>query len=146
MADQSKSLESGLEYLRRLIAEWKQSPMAEAMNMRLIAADHGTATFEAFPSAKYYNPQQRMHGGYVATLLDSALGCAVQTVLPASTGYGTIELKVNYVRKLSAETGRILCHATVLHAGRRMQTAEAKVVDQTGKLYAHGSGSFLVYE
>ncbi|NJM30539.1 MAG: PaaI family thioesterase [Rhizobiales bacterium] len=145
MPDQTKSPESGLQYLRQLIAEWKQSPMAEALNMRLIAADQGTATFEAFPSAQFYNPQRRMHGGYVATLLDSALGCAVQTVLPADEGYGTVELKVNFVRKLTAETGRILCKATVLHAGSRMQTAEGKVMDEAGKLYAHGSGTFLVY-
>jgi uncharacterized protein (TIGR00369 family) len=134
-----------LDYLQRLIARNLRSPMAEAMNMRLIEASHGSATFEAFPSACFYNPQRRMHGGYVATLLDSALGCAVQSVLPANEGYGTIELKVNYVRKLTAETGRILCRATVLHAGRRMQTAEAKVTDEAGNLYAHGSGTFLVY-
>jgi uncharacterized protein (TIGR00369 family) len=145
MNDNPKTPESGLDYLRRLIDGTERSPMAEAMNMRLIAVDHGTATFEAFPSAKFYNPQQRMHGGYVATLLDSALGCAVQTMHPADEGYGTIELKVNYVRKLKAETGRILCKATVLHAGSRMQTAEAKVTDEAGKLYAHGSGTFLVY-
>eukprot|EP01034_Spumella_vulgaris_P016723 gene16723-21339_t len=119
--------------------------MAETMNMRLIAAEEGTATFEAFPSPKFYNPQMRIHGGYAATLLDSALGCAVQTRLPAGIGYGTIELKVNYVRKLHADVGRLLCIGTVLHAGRTMFTAEAKLVDEQGKLYAHGSGTFLVY-
>lgn len=136
---------SGIDVLRQRIADWKGSPMSEAMGMKLIAVEEGKATFEAIPSAQFYNPQGRMHGGYAAALLDSALGCAVQTKLPADTGYGTIELKVNYVRKMTAETGRILCHASVLHAGRRMFTAEAKVVDEAGKLYAHGSGTFLVY-
>jgi len=115
------------------------------MNMRLVAVADGSATFEAVPTSKYYNPQNRVHGGYAATLIDSALGCAVQTKLPAKIGYGTIELKVNYVRKIDADVGRLLCTGTVIHAGRTMFTAEAKVVDDSGKLYAHGSGTFLVY-
>jgi uncharacterized protein (TIGR00369 family) len=136
---------SGLDYLRKLIDDWHGSPMAETMNMRLIAAAEGSATFEAFPSPKYYNPQQRVHGGYAAALIDSALGCAVQSKLSAGIGYGTIELKVNYVRKIDASVGRLLCVGNVLHAGRTMFTAEAKVTGEDGKLYAHGSGTFLVY-
>lgn len=136
---------SGLEYLRDLISHWHGSPMAQTMNMRLIAADDGTATFEAHPDERYHNPQQRVHGGYAATLIDSALGCAVQTKLPASTGYGTIELKVNYVRKIDGSSGRLVCTGTVIHSGRTLFTAEAKVLDANGKLCAHGSGTFLVY-
>ena len=136
---------SGLDYLRQRIKDWHGSAMAETMNMRLIAVEDGSATFEGFPSPRYYNPQMRLHGGYAATLIDSATGCAVQTKLPAGVGYGTIELKVNYVRKIDAETGRLLCTGTVIHAGRTMFTADAKVVDENGKLYAHGSGTFLVY-
>ena len=136
---------SGLDYLRQRIKDWHGSAMAETMNMRLIAVEDGSATFEGFPSPRYYNPQMRLHGGYAATLIDSATGCAVQTKLPAGAGYGTIELKVNYVRKIDAETGRLLCTGTVIHAGRTMFTADAKVVDENGKLYAHGSGTFLVY-
>ena len=127
------------------LAQWKASAMAETMEMRLIALGDGTATFEAAPSPKFCNPQMRVHGGYAATLIDSAMGCAVQTKLPANTGYGTIELKVNYVRKIDAATGRMLCTGNVLHAGRTMFTAEAKLTDEKGKLYAHGSGTFLVY-
>ena len=137
--------QSGLDYLKDQLRDWHGSAMAETMNIRLIAVGDGTATFEAFPSPRYYNPQQRLHGGYAATLIDSATGCAVQTKLPARTGYGTIELKVNYVRKIDASTGRLLCTGTVIHAGRTMFTAEAKIVDEAGKLYAHGSGTFLVY-
>ncbi len=136
---------SGLEYLKQRIDDWHGSPMAETMSMRLVAVTEGTATFEAHPSPKFYNPQQRIHGGYAATLIDSALGCAVQTKLAAGVGYGTIELKVNYVRKIDASVGRLLCTGIVIHAGRTMFTAEAKVVDENGKLYAHGSGTFLVY-
>jgi uncharacterized protein (TIGR00369 family) len=137
--------QSGLDYLRERLKDWHGSAMAETMNMRLIAVDDGSATFEAFPSPKYYNPQMRLHGGYAATLIDSATGCAVQTKLPAGVGYGTIELKVNYVRRIDAEVGRLLCTGTVIHAGRTMLTADAKLTDENGKLYAHGSGTFLVY-
>lgn len=144
-SDGQKQPLSGLDYLRERLVDWHGSAMAELMDMRLIAVDDGSATFEAFPSAKFYNPQMRVHGGYAATLLDSALGCAVQTKLPGGIGYGTVELKVNYVRKLDASAGRLLCTGNVIHAGRTMLTAEARVVDETGKLYAHGSGTFLVY-
>lgn len=137
--------QSGLEYLRQRIRDWHGSAMAETMNMRLIAVEDGSATFEAIPSPRYYNPQMRVHGGYAATLINSATGCAVQTKLAAGVGYGTIELKVNYVRKIVAETGRLTCTGTVIHAGRTMLTAEAKVFGDDGKLYAHGSGTFLVY-
>jgi uncharacterized protein (TIGR00369 family) len=140
-----ETAQSGLEYLQQHLKDWHGSPMAQTMNMRLLAVADGSATFEGNPSAQYYNPQSRLHGGYVATLIDSALGCAVQTKLPARAGYGTIELKVNYVRKIDADTGRLLCTGNVIHAGRTMLTADAKVIDEHGKLYAHGSGTFLVY-
>ena len=136
---------SGLDYLKQRIADWQGSAMADTMDMRLIAVEEGQATFEGFPSPRFYNPQMRLHGGYAATLIDSATGCAVQTMLPAGAGYGTIELKVNYVRKIDAETGRLLCTGTVIHTGRTMFTADARVVDENGKIYAHGSGTFLVY-
>jgi uncharacterized protein (TIGR00369 family) len=145
-ADPEKTAqESGLDYLRKRIVDWHGSAMADTMDMRLIAVDDGTATFEGIPSPKFYNPQMRMHGGYAATMIDSATGCAVQTKLPAGAGYGTIELKVNYVRKIDASTGRLLCTGTVIHAGRTMFTAEARLTDENGKLLAHGSGTFLVY-
>ncbi len=119
--------------------------MSNVIGLRLIDAADGMATIESFLSEKFYNPQERAHGGYAATLIDSALGSAVQTKLPAGVGYGTIEIKVSYVGKLVAETGRLRCVATVLHAGRTLFTAEAKLIDDAGRMYAHGSGTFLVY-
>jgi uncharacterized protein (TIGR00369 family) len=136
---------TGLEYLQKMIKECHTSAMTKTMNMRLLEVEDGKSVFEAIPSEYFYNPQRRVHGGYVATLIDSALGCAVQTKLGRGVGFGTIELNVNYVRKLVAETGRLVCTGTVLHAGRTMLTAEAKVAGPDGKLYAHGSGTFLVY-
>ena len=136
---------TGIEFLQQMIRDGNSSAMATLLNMKLIEVSDGKAVFEAFPSAKFYNPQMRVHGGFMATLLDSALGCAVQTKLARGVGYGTIELKVNYVRKVIAETGRLVCTATVLHAGRTMLTSEGKVAGPDGKLYAHGSGTFLVF-
>ena len=137
--------QTGIEFLQQMIRNGNSSAMATLLNMKLIEVSDGKAVFEAFPSEKFYNPQMRVHGGFMATLLDSALGCAVQTKLARGMGYGTIELKVNYVRKVIAETGRLICTATVLHAGRTMLTSEGKVAGPDGKLYAHGSGTFLVF-
>ncbi len=136
---------SGLDYLRQLIDDWHGSAMAETMNMRLVAVADGSATFEAVPTSKYYNPQNRVHGGYAATLIDSALGCAVQTKLPAKHRLRHDRAEGELRPQDRRTSGRLLCTGTVIHAGRTMFTAEAKVVDDSGKLYAHGSGTFLVY-
>ncbi|MGE3876754.1 MAG: PaaI family thioesterase [Parvibaculaceae bacterium] len=134
--------------LREEIADWWRgigSPLNELLDMRLVSLGDGEAVFEAMPARKFYNPQQRTHGGYAATLLDSAMGCAIFSRLGKNANFGTIELKVNYVRGIFAETGRLTCTGKVIHFGRRIQTAEARIVDAAGKLYAHGSGTFMVY-
>ncbi len=136
---------SGIEFLRRLMENWHLSPMGSSLDMRLVSVGDGTADFEAFPSPKFYNPQQRLHGGYAAALIDSAMGCAVQTKMPPGVGFGTITINVNYVGKIDVSNGRLLCAGKVLHFGRTMSTAEARVTDEKGKLIAHGSGTFLVY-
>jgi uncharacterized protein (TIGR00369 family) len=136
---------TGLEFLRDLIARGDASPMGNTMNQRVVVAGDGSAVVEAIPDARFLNTMQRMHGGFIATLIDTGLGCAVMTKLGKGVGYGTIELKVNFVRKIDLETGPLRCTANVLHAGRTMLTAECKVADKAGLLYAHGSGTFLVY-
>jgi len=136
---------SGLEFLRELIATGDASPMGRTMNLRIIEADDGRAVVEGTPDERFFNTMRRMHGGFAASLIDTGLGCAVMTKLGQGVGYGTIELKVNFVRKIDVETGPLYCTGTVLHAGRTMLTAEAKVVDKAGVLHAHGSGTFLVY-
>jgi len=136
---------SGLDYLKQGIGKPSASPMSATMMMELTAAEDGAATFKARPDERFFNPQGRLHGGYAATLIDSALGCAVQTKLPARIGYGTIDLKVSYVGKIDLNSIPLTCTAHVLHAGRSMCTAEAKLTDRNGKLVAHGTGTFLVY-
>lgn len=132
-------------HLQRLKRNWDHSNMVKTMGMWLIDAAEGTATLGANAEERFYNPQMRAHGGFAATLIDSAMGCAVFTRLPLEVGYGTVELKVNYVRRLDASAGPLTCIGTVIHAGRTMFTAEARVTGPDGKLYAHGSGTFLVY-
>ncbi len=136
---------SGLAQVLAMIASGECSGMDQLMNIRVIEVTAGTAMVEALPSAKFHNTMFRMHGGFAATIIDTALGFAVMTKLPAHTGFGTIELKVNYVRRIEVETGLLTCRSSVIHAGRTMLTAEAKLADAKGVLYAHGSGTFLVY-
>jgi acyl-CoA thioesterase len=134
----------GREQLEALMAGPGASALGVMLGMRLSEIGDGFAQFVARPTPEHYNPGLTVHGGYAATLIDSALGCAVQTKLAAGTRCGTIELKVNYVRAVTVENGLLTCRAEVLHCGRRLATAEAQVVDAQGKLVAHGSGSFMI--
>lgn len=135
---------SGKEQLEALMAGPGASALGVLLGMRLSFVGDGIADFIARPTTDHYNPGMTLHGGYAATLIDSALGCAVQTKLPPGTRYGTVELKVNYVRAVTVDNGALTCRAEVLHSGRRLATAEARVVDAQGKLVAHGSGTFMI--
>ena len=104
----------------------------------------GKATFFLEPQEYHYNPIGSVHGGVIATLLDSAMACAVQSTLPTGVAYTTLELKVNYVRAVTAENGRLRCEGTVLSKGRRVATAEGRMVDASGKLYAHATTTCLI--
>jgi acyl-CoA thioesterase len=115
------------------------------LGIKVVEANAGRAVATATPSESVYNHQGRVHGGFAATLIDTAMGVAVHTRVREGTGFGTVELKVNYVRKIDAHSGQLTCIGTVIHAGRTMLTAEAKVTDAAGKICAHGSGTFLVY-
>lgn len=137
---------SGLDYLRDVIANKHTYPFGELLKIRVVAAGDGTAELEATPDYAFYNPMFRIHGGYLATLMDSALGSAVITKLAHGHGAGTVNLNVNYVRKVDVSSGLLLAKAKVLHAGRTMLTAEAHVMDSAGKLCVHGTGTFLIYQ
>ena len=136
---------SGLEYLRDAIANKHNYPFGELLNMWVTEASDGMAVVEAEPTYASYNPMMRVHGGYLASLVDSSLGSAVISKLPAGSGAGTVSLNVNYVRKVDVDSGRLTARAVTLHAGRSMLTAETKITDQKGRLCVHGSGTFLIY-
>ena len=114
------------------------------MNFNIVEVGEGRAVFAVDPAEYHYNPIGVVHGGLAATLLDSAMGCAVHSTLPAGAGYTTLEIKVNFIRAMTADTGRVRCEAKVVHVGGRTATAEGRVVDEAGKLYAHGSTTCLV--
>jgi uncharacterized protein (TIGR00369 family) len=137
---------SGLEFLRRVVAgELPRPPIAALMNFSVAEVSEGRAVFTAEPAEYHYNPIGVVHGGLAATLLDSAMGCAVHSTLPAGAGYTTLEVKVNFVSPLTAETGRVRCEARVIHVGGRTATAEGRVVDEAGKLYAHGTTTCIIF-
>jgi len=136
---------SGLQLLQKVVAgELPRPPMADLMNFDLIEVSEGFAVFSAVPAEYHYNPIGVVHGGLAATLLDSAMGCAVHSTLPPETAYTTLEVKVNFVRALTMKTGRVRCEARVIHVGARTATAEARLVDAAGKLYAHGTTTCMV--
>lgn len=137
---------SGLEYLQKIVAgELPRPPIGTLMNFTLAELSHGRAVFAVEPAEYHYNPIGVVHGGLAATLLDSAMGCAVHSVLPAGAGYTTLEIKVNYVRAMTVETGTVRCEAEVIYVGGRTATAEGRVIDGSGKLYAHGTTTCIIF-
>ena len=119
-------------------------PIAQLLGMRLAEVELGRAVFEVTPGEQHYNPIGVVHGGLALTLLDSAMACAVQTQLPPGSGYTTLEVKVNLVRAITTRTGKLRAIGKVLHSGSRIGTAEGRLEDLSGKLYAHGTTTCIV--
>jgi len=137
---------SGMEYLQKIVSgELPPPPIGILMNFRISELSEGHAVFTVEPAEYHYNPIGAVHGGVAATLLDSAMGCAVHSTLPAGVSYTTLEIKVNYIRPMTAETGCVRCEADIIHVGRRTATAEARIVDEKGKLYAHGTTTCIIF-
>ncbi|MEE8444341.1 MAG: PaaI family thioesterase [Alphaproteobacteria bacterium] len=137
---------SGLDYLRALLAEKRHPPICDTMNLRLLAVEEGRVSYQGTPEEYHYNPLGVVHAGFSATILDSAMGCAVHTTLAAGIGYTTLEFKLNLVRPLRIETGPVIAEGWVVHGGRRVATAEGRITDQEGKLYAHGTTTCMIFE
>jgi uncharacterized protein (TIGR00369 family) len=139
---------SGLEFMRRIEAgEIPPPPIATTLNIGMVSVDHGRAVFEGLPGTEHYNPIGVVHGGYAATLLDSALGCAVHTTLEPGEGYTTLTLETKFVRPVTGDTGAVRAAAEVVHRGRRQATAEAKLIAAgSGKLLAHATSTCLVFQ
>ena len=136
---------AGMEYIQAIFSgELPAPPISTLMGFRGVEAEPGRAVFEMEPGPQHYNPIGSVHGGIALTLLDSAMGCAVHTTLEAGVGYTTIEVKTNFVRAITADTGLIRCEGTVIHKGSRVATAEGKLTDAAGKLLAHGTTTCLI--
>jgi uncharacterized protein (TIGR00369 family) len=134
----------GLEIMRRVLAnEIPQPPITATLGFALVEVERGRAVFSGITTEWLYNPLGTVHGGWTATLLDSALGCAVHTTLGPGEMYTTLDLQVRFVRAVVATTGKVRAEATVVHAGKRIATAEARLVDDAGTLYATATASCL---
>jgi uncharacterized protein (TIGR00369 family) len=136
---------SGLEYLQAMSrGEIPVPPISKLMNMSGMEVSAGRVVFSVVPEEYHYNPIGMVHGGLAATILDSALGCTIQTMLPAGVGYSTLELKVNYVRTMTIKTGRVRAIGEVIHMGRTTAIAEAKLLDDQDKLYAFATTTCMI--
>lgn len=138
---------SGLQIMTAMLqGELPYPYMAETFECDLVELGDGLAVFQATPQLKHYNPLGSVHGGWYATLLDFALGCAVQTKLPAGRGYTSSQINVNIVRAAHAQTGPLRCIGEAIHVGRQVGTSEARIVGPDGKLYAHATTTCFIFE
>jgi len=132
----------GLDFMRSIPDG--RLPMGDTLGFSLVEAEHGRVVFAGTPAPAHYTPLGWVHGGWAATLLDSAMGGAVLSVLPPGKLLTTLELKVNYVRTLTDKTGLMRAEGRVINAGRRTAIAEGRLVDPGGRLYAHGMATCLI--
>ena len=135
---------TGLDQLRALIASGRRPGIAVSLDFNLVEVERGLAAFEGVPGQHAYNPIGMVHGGYAATLLDSACGCAVHANLDAGHGYTTLEIKVAYHKALTDQVGKVRAEGRVLSMGKRVAFAEGKLVDAAGTVYATATSTLLV--
>jgi len=138
---------TGLQQMQALLSgEVPPAHIGKTMDFILISVAPGEAVFQGRPQLRHYNPLGGVHGGWFATLLDSALGCSVHTILPVGKAYTTLEFKVNLVRGLTAKVPLVRAIGKVVHAGRQVATAEADLLGHDGKLYAHASTTCMIFD
>ena len=136
---------AGIDFLRAMRdGRLPPPPIAQLMGFRLAEVEPGHAVFECLPGEQHYNPIGVVHGGLAMTLLDSAMGVCIHTRLPVGTGYTTLEAKTNLVRAISDKTGKVRAIGKLVHLGSRIATAEGRIEDATGKLYAHATTTCIV--
>jgi len=137
---------SGLAFLQGIVSgRLPQPPIAQVMGVHLVEAEKGRAVFAGQPTVSFYNPLGTVHGGFAATILDSCMACAVQTMIEAGFGYTTIEFKVTYIRPMTDQTGPVRGIGEVINVGRRLGVAEGRLVDAQGKVLAHGTTSCMIF-
>jgi uncharacterized protein (TIGR00369 family) len=142
----NRDVMSGLDYMQKIMAgEIEGAPMARLLHIKITHVEEGHVTVTGEPGREFENGLRIAHGGFVASLLDTALGCAVNSMQPAGKVFTTLEMKLNYTRAITRQTGTLTCKASVVHAGARTATSEGRVVDAQGKIYAHGTATFIVF-
>jgi len=138
---------TGLQMMEAMLrAEIPYAAIAKTLDFTLLSVSPGVAVFQGTPLPQHLNPLGTIHGGWVATLLDSALGCSVHTMMPVGRAYTTAELSVNYVKGLTPKVQRVRAEGKVIHCGRQLATAEARLFGPDGTLYAHATTTCLVFE
>ncbi|MEY4344270.1 MAG: hypothetical protein RL032_102 [Pseudomonadota bacterium] len=139
---------TGMELMQAMLrGELPYAAIAKTLDFTIIKVSEGRAVFQGTPGPTHLNPMGTIHGGWYATLLDSALGCAVHTLMPVGRGYTTAELGVNLVKAINpAKTPRVRAEGKVIHCGRQLATAEARILGPDGTLYAHATTTCLVFE
>lgn len=138
--------EDGLGFLRGMIeGRHPAPPFAETMDFMLAEVTEGRVVFTGTPTARFFNPLGSIHGGWTATILDSAMACAAHSTLKAGEGYTTLEMKINYVRPVMPESGLVRCEGKLIHRGGTVATTEGRLVDERGRLLAHGTETCLIF-
>jgi uncharacterized protein (TIGR00369 family) len=136
----------GKEFLEAILdGSLPAAPVARTLDFLPVSVQPGTVVFEFSPAEFHYNPIGSVHGGVIATLCDSACGCAVQSMLPAGTVYTSLDLSVKFLRPVSSATGPMTCEGTVIHLGGRSALAQARLTDSAGRLHAHASSSCMIF-
>jgi uncharacterized protein (TIGR00369 family) len=137
----------GIDFVRAIFAgRLPEPPIMQNVEPFDCIAEPGIVVINSIPGFRHYNPIGSVHGGYAAILLDSAMGLAVQSMLPAGTGYTTLEFKISFIRGMSKDTGAVRSEGRTLNVGRRAATAEARITDASGRLLAHATTTCLVFE
>ena len=137
----------GLDFVRKMFAgELPAPPIMQTIEPFDQSTEAGVVAFTSIPGFRHYNPIGSVHGGYAATLLDSAMGLAVHTMLPAGSGYTTLEFKISFIKGMTKDSGPVRSEGRVLNVGRRAATAEARITDAKGRLLAHATTTCLVFE
>ena len=138
---------NGLEMMQAMLrGDIPYAAIAKTLDFAIVEVDPGRAVFQGTPGPAHLNPMGSIHGGWYATMLDSALGCAIHTMMPPGRGYTTAELSVNLVRAIGLKVQRVRAEGKVIHCGRQLATAEARLFGPDGTLYAHGTTTCLVFE
>ena len=138
---------TGMQVFERMFSgELPYPPIGETMDFLPVEIEPGRAVVQGRPLLRHYNPLGTVHGGWIATLLDSCVGCAVHSTLPAGKGYTTAELKVNFVRAVTTRVPLLRAIGSVIHVGNRMATADGRLVGPDGKLYAHASTTCFIFD
>lgn len=136
---------SGYDYLKAMTeGKLPMPPIMKTLDYTAGVLEKGKVTFIIEPKEYHYNPIGCVHGGVISTILDTVMGCAVHSLLPAGFGYSTLELKINFIKQVRVETGKLMAIGSVIHKGKQTAVAEASLIDQEGKVYAQGTSTCLI--